>query len=71
MQHGSIVYITLTHLEHTLIIDLAEDGAIDLVGFQCSPVEDREAELGFYGFLNAYGYRIKRTSGSDITFTKV
>lgn len=44
------------HLKHTLIIDLVEDGAIDLVGFQCSPVEDRKAELGFYGFLDAYGY---------------
>lgn len=45
-----------THLQHSLIIDLVEDGAVDLVGFQCCPVEDGQTELRLYGLLDADGY---------------
>lgn len=43
----------VTHLQHSLIIDLIEDGAVDLIGLQRRPVEHRQAELGLDGLLDS------------------
>lgn len=44
-----------SYLQYPLIINLVEDGAIDLVGLQCHPVKYRHAELGFDWLLNFHG----------------
>lgn len=44
-----------THLKDSLVIDLIEHSAIDLIGFKCGPVEHRKTELGFYRLLDADG----------------
>lgn len=41
-----------THLQHTLIINLIENGAVDLVGLQSRPVKNRQAELGLDWLLD-------------------
>lgn len=40
------------YLQYPLIIDLIEDGAVDLVRFQGDPVEDGHAELCLDGLLD-------------------
>lgn len=43
------------YLQDLLIIKFTEDSAIDLIGFQCCPVEDWQPELGLDRFLDANG----------------
>lgn len=43
------------HLQNLLIIKFTKDSAIDLIGFQCCPVEDWQPELGLDRFLDANG----------------
>lgn len=42
-----------THLQHSLIIDLVEDSAVDLIGLQRRPVEHGQAEFGLDGLLDS------------------
>lgn len=53
---GGETFEISAHLEYPLVIDLVEDGPVDLVGFQGHPVEDGHAELGFDGFLDLNGW---------------
>ena len=41
------------YLQDTLVVDLVEDGAVDLIGLQRRPVEDWQSELGFDWLLNS------------------
>lgn len=43
------------HLQDLLIVKFTEDSAIDLIGFQCCPVEDWQPELGLDRFLDSNG----------------
>lgn len=51
----------MTHLQHSLIVDLVEDGAVDLIGLQCRPVKHGEAELGLDGLLDSNGCEVEMT----------
>lgn len=44
------------YLEDTLVVDLVEDGAVDLVGLQGHPVEHGHAELGLDGLLDLHSW---------------
>lgn len=44
------------HLEDALVVDLVEDGAVDLVGLQRHPVEHGHAELGLDGLLDLHSW---------------
>lgn len=44
------------YLEDALVVDLVEDGAVDLVGLQGHPVEDGHAELGLDGLLDLHSW---------------
>lgn len=50
------------HLEDALVVDLVEDGAVDLVGLQGHPVEHRHAELGLDGLLDLHSWGQDRGS---------
>lgn len=43
----------VTHLQHTFIVNLVEDRAIDLIGLQGRPVEHRQAEFGLDRLLDS------------------
>ena len=45
--------VFLTHLQHTFIIYLIEDRAIDLIGLQGRPVKHRQAEFGLDRLLDS------------------
>lgn len=42
------------HLQHLLVVQLGEDGAVDLARLQCHPVEDGHAELGLDRLLHLH-----------------
>lgn len=43
------------YLQDALVVNLIEDGAVDLVGFKGNPVEHRHPELSLDGLLNLNG----------------
>lgn len=49
------------HLQYPLIINLIEDGPIDLVWLQGDPVKDGHTELGLDGLLDFNSLNRKQT----------
>lgn len=47
------IIVKVTYLQHSLVINVTEDRAIDLIGLQGSPVEHGQAELGLDGLLDS------------------
>lgn len=47
----------VSYLQDSLIVDLVENSAVDLVGFECGPVEHRQAKFGLDGLLYPDGCR--------------
>lgn len=45
--------VFLTHLQHTFIVNLIEDCAIDLIGLQGRPIKHRQAEFGLDRLLDS------------------
>lgn len=48
------------HLQDPFIINLIEDSAIDLIGFQSHPVEHWHPELGLDWLLNLHSWEKKK-----------
>lgn len=65
----SVASVTLvpTHLEHLLVIELREDSACDLAGFQRHPVKQWHPELGLDGFLGFHPWEQERVTSSAET----
>ena len=50
------LYTTIfQYLQDPLVVDLVEDRAVDLVGFEGDPVEHWQTELGLDGLLDLHG----------------